>query len=363
MLDIAVAKRFPGFDLDAAFACPDRGVTALYGRSGAGKSSIVHAIAGLLRPARGRIAVSGTTLFDTTRGIDMPAHKRRIGQVFQDARLFPHYSVRGNLLYGRRRAPAGVRSEELDHVVGLLDLEPLLARRPHDLSGGERQRVALGRALLAGPRLLLMDEPLAALDQERKQRILPFIERLRDQAGVPIVYVSHALDEIVRLADSMVVIEAGGVVAAGPVEEVVARPDLRALTGEPDACTLLTARVVAQHAVDALSELAVSGHRLFVPHLPHPPESTVRLRVRASDVALARTPPTDTSFVNVLAGTVTALAEHEGPLVDVRVAIGNAALWARVTRRSIRLLEIQAGQPIFALIKGVALVRRIDDAG
>jgi molybdate transport system ATP-binding protein len=210
-----------GFALAARFETSGR-VTALFGRSGAGKSTLVNIIAGLLRPDRGRIEIDGQTLFDGEQRIDIPTRKRRVGYVFQEGRLFPHLSVRSNLLYGRRFTPARSRWGSLDEIVDLLGIETLLDRRPASLSGGEKQRVAIGRALLSSPRLLLMDEPLAALDQERKGEILPFIERLRDRMQMPIVYVSHAVDEVSRIADTVVLIEDGKVAAVGGVNEVLA---------------------------------------------------------------------------------------------------------------------------------------------
>ena len=223
MLDVALRKRLGSFVLDAAFAAPTDGVTALFGSSGAGKSTIVHAIAGLTRPDSGHIRVGDRTLYDAAAGIEQPPRRRRIGYVFQEARLFPHMRVRDNLMYGYRRAPKGDRRIELDAVVELLGIEALLARRPLTLSGGERQRVALGRALLAQPRLLLMDEPMAALDVGRKAEILPYIERLRDELRLPIVYVSHSVEEVARLADTVVVLEQGKVAAAGAIADVMAR--------------------------------------------------------------------------------------------------------------------------------------------
>jgi molybdate transport system ATP-binding protein len=211
MIEVAVTKRLGDFTIDAEFSCATDGIVALFGRSGAGKTSLIDMLAGLSRPDSGRIEIAGVPLFDSHRGLDLPPERRRIGYVFQEGRLFPHMTVRSNLSYGLRRAPTHERRIQFDQIVELLGLEALLGRRPHDLSGGEKQRIALGRALLANPRLLLMDEPLAALDQPRKDEILPFIERLRDELTIPIVYVSHAMPEIVRLADVMVLMSEGRV--------------------------------------------------------------------------------------------------------------------------------------------------------
>jgi molybdate transport system ATP-binding protein len=369
MIEIDVEKRLGDFKLEARFAAPASGITALFGRSGAGKTTIVNMLAGLVRPDRGRIAVGGDVLFSSEDGIDLPPERRRLGYVFQEGRLFPHYSVRGNLTYGVRRAashPFG-----FDAVVALLGLEPLLARRPGDLSGGEKQRVALGRALLAAPRLLLMDEPLASLDQPRKAEILPFIERLRDELRLPVIYVSHAMQEVVRLADTLVLLSEGRVAAVGPVEELTSRLDLRPLTGRYEAGAVIRAAVAGQDVTYGLSELAFPGGRLRVSHLPLPLGTPVRLRIRARDVALATTRPGGISIRNIFAARIVEMASDRGPLVDVKLDIGTpehpVALWARVTRRAAQDLGLTVGREVFALLKTVALDRasfgRYDPAG
>ncbi|MDP7546872.1 MAG: molybdenum ABC transporter ATP-binding protein, partial [Alphaproteobacteria bacterium] len=242
MLELDLTARIGDFPLKAAFQT-QAGVTALFGPSGAGKTSLVNMLAGLLRPSHGRIVVQDHVLFDSEQGIDLAPEQRRLGYVFQESRLFPHMTVAGNLSYGRRLVPKDRPRVDFDAVVDLLALAPLLARRPRTLSGGERQRVAIGRALLAAPRLLLMDEPLANLDAPRRSEILPFIEGLRRQLGISIVYVSHNMDEIVRLADQLIVMADGGIVAQGPVDQITARLDLRALTGRWDAGAVLTTTV------------------------------------------------------------------------------------------------------------------------
>ncbi|MEL7171608.1 MAG: molybdenum ABC transporter ATP-binding protein, partial [Pseudomonadota bacterium] len=255
-LEVSLAHRFPGFTLEAAFSAP-AGVTALFGRSGSGKTTIANAVAGLLRPSEGRIALDGTVLLDTGAGCYVPPHRRRIGYVFQDARLFPHLSVRRNLLYGRWFA-GGRGGDDLPRIAALLDIEPLLERAPGALSGGERQRVALGRALLSRPRMLVMDEPLAALDEARKAEILPYLERLRDEASIPILYVSHSLAEVARLATTLVVLEAGRLAKAGPLVDLLADPETVPALGIRDAGSILTGRVIAHHA-DGLSEIEVAS--------------------------------------------------------------------------------------------------------
>src|SRR5437762_3425983 len=303
MLSVTVAHRFGSFVLDAAFESAG-GLTALFGRSGAGKTSLINAIAGLLRPEHGRIVVDGEILTDTERGVFVPARRRRIGYVFQEGRLFPHLSVRQNLLYGRWFAPKSGRAGEVDHVIDLLGLGALLQRRPANLSGGEKQRVAIGRALLARPRLLVMDEPLASLDEARKTEILPYIERLRDAAGVPIVYVSHQVAEVARLATTMVVLTEGRVAAIGPTAAIMGRIDLFPLTGRAEAGAILATRVAAHDQAFGLTVLRAAAGELRVPHLDLPVGAALRVRIRARDVMIAVQPPEGLSALDVLPGTV-----------------------------------------------------------
>jgi molybdate transport system ATP-binding protein len=349
-LSVALRHAFPGFALDLAFEAP-AGVTALFGRSGAGKTTVVNAVAGLLRPAKGRIVADGEVLLDTARGLDLPPHRRRVGYVFQDGRLFPHLTVRENLLYGARFAGGGEAG--LDHVVEMLGIGALLGRRPLALSGGEKQRVAIGRALLARPRLLLMDEPLAALDAARKAEILPYVERLSAETGLPILYVSHSVAEVARLAATVVVLAEGRVARAGPVAEVFGDPDTAPLLGLREAGAVLTARVVA-HAEDGLTELSFSGGRLVVPRIAATPGAAVRLRIQARDVVLALSPPQGISALNVFPVTVTRLHPGEGPGVMVGLKAGEAALLARVTRRSAAAMGLCEGLQLFAVLEAVA---------
>ncbi len=360
MIEIDVEKRLGAFLLDARFAAPATGITALFGRSGAGKTTLVNLLAGLVRPDRGRIAVGGEVLFSAEEGIDVPPERRRLGYVFQEGRLFPHYSVHGNLTYGRRRGTRG-GAIGFDAVVALLGLGALLDRRPGDLSGGEKQRVAIGRALLAEPRLLLMDEPLASLDAPRKAEILPFIEKLRDELHLPVIYVSHAMEEIVRLADTLVLMSEGRIAAVGPVEELTSRLDLRPLTGRYEAGAVIRATVAGHDVTYGLSELAFPGGRLRVSHVALPLGTPVRARIRARDVALATTRPIGISFRNIFAARVTEVAPERAPIVDVRLDIGTpaqpVALWARVTARAAHELGLTPGREVFALVKTVALDR------
>jgi molybdate transport system ATP-binding protein len=357
MLEVDIEHRLGAFELDIHF-CSGRGLTALFGRSGAGKTSVVNAIAGLVRPDRGRIVVDGVVLLDTERAIRAPAHRRRVGYVFQESRLFPHLTVRQNLLFGRWFARGFTPAAPLDDVVDLLGIGTLLDRRPGRLSGGEKQRVAIGRALLAGPRLLLMDEPLASLDARRKDEILPYIERLRDQASVPIVYVSHAVAEVTRLASTIVLISDGRVRAVGPLQEVMGRAELYPMTGRFEAGAVLAVRVAAHDARWGLTELAGAFGKLTVPRLPAPVGTALRVRIRARDVIIAATPPTGISALNVLAGRVEAVVPIEEAALEVQLRLGDERLLARVTRRSGATLGLVPGREVFALIKTVAIDRR-----
>ena len=358
MLEVDVTQPLGSFRLDAKFSCRAAGITALFGRSGAGKTSLVNVLAGLSRPQRGRIVLRGETLFDSSRGIDLPPEKRRLGYVFQEGRLFPHLSVRSNLLYGYRRAPAAERRIGLDQVAGLLGIDGLMERRPAALSGGEKQRVALGRALLANPRLLLMDEPLAALDQPRKDEILPFIEQLKSELDLPIVYVSHSMQEIFRLADTLVLISNGRIEAVGAVEELTSRLDLRPLTGRYEAGAVLATTVAGQDKMFGLTELRFAGGRLRVPYLNLPLGQTLRVRIRARDVSIALTPPENISILNVIPCSIKEIGEEKSPQVDLQLDAGGAAIWSRITARSRAALGLQPGQQVYALIKSVAIDRQ-----
>jgi molybdate transport system ATP-binding protein len=355
MLDVAIRKQLGAFRLEVSFRTNAHGLTALFGRSGAGKTSIIAAIAGLLRPDQGRIVVAGETLFDSARKIDLPAEQRRVGYVFQDARLFPHLSVRDNLLYGWKRAPPADRRIAYDRLVDLLGIEHLLARRPRALSGGEIQRVAIGRALLAQPRLLLMDEPLASLDAARKAEIFPYLERLRDRLGVLIVYVSHAIEEVIRLANTIVLVEDGRVVAQGSPEDLSQRLELRPLLGRFEAGAVIDGRVSAHDDERAITEVALHGQRLVLPRIDAAPRTRLRIRIRARDVILAIERPAGLSVQNILAGNVQEIADEPGAFAEVKIDIGGAAILARVTRDSVRRLRLASGTPVYALVKAVAI--------
>ena len=342
MLEVDIEHRLAAFELDIHFRS-GRGLTALFGRSGAGKTSVVNAIAGLLRPRRGRIVVDGSVLFDSECGIAAPPHRRRVGYVFQESRLFPHLTVRQNLMFGRWFVPRASTSARLDDAVELLGIAPLLDRRPGRLSGGEKQRVAIGRALLSSPRILLMDEPLASLDAARKEEILPYLERLRDTARVPIVYVSHTVAEVTRLATTIVLISDGRVRAAGPVREVMGRAELYPLAGRFEAGAVLSVRVAAHDPRWRLTELAGSFGKLVVPRLEAPVGAALRVRIRARDVILAVAPPAGISALNVLKGRIEQLVPIEEGAVEVQLRVGGERLLARVTRRSGETLGLVPG--------------------
>ena len=352
-LSVRLAHQFPGFGLDLGFEAPP-GLTVLFGRSGSGKTTVINAVAGLLRPDQGRIVAGGVVLFDAATRVNLPPHRRRLGYVFQDARLFPHLTVRQNLTYGRWFATAG--GVGFDEVVDLLGLAPMLLRSPGALSGGERQRVAIGRALLSNPMMLLMDEPLASLDEARKAEILPYIERLRDQAGVPILYVSHALTEVARLATTLVVIEAGRIVQAGAAADLLSDPQLAPALGLREAGALLRATVAGQDA-DGLTRLHSAGGPLWLPRLNAAIGTALRIRISAQDVILARSRPEGLSALNILTATVTELRVGDGPGALVQLAVGDDRLLARITRRSAEALALHPGAQVFAILKSVAVAQ------
>jgi molybdate transport system ATP-binding protein len=344
MLDIRVTKRLSNFALDATFAS-DTGITAIFGRSGSGKTTLVNAIAGLARPDSGSIMVNGECLFDAARGIDVPVERRRVGYVFQEGRLFPHLEL----------ADPAKRYVEFGKVVELLGLEALLGRRPGNLSGGEKQRVAIGRALLSSPQLLLMDEPLAALDPSRKREVLRYIARLHEEIKVPIVYVTHSVDEIVQLADMVVLMADGRVVATGSVGEVMGRADLRAQGVAFEGGTVIDARVVAQDLEYDLATLEFAGGRLTVPNIDALVGEPVRVRVRARDISIALSAPTDISVLNVLRGSVVDVRPEEDARAVVRVRVGATVLTSRITRYSVKRLALAPGREVCVLIKAVSL--------
>jgi len=357
MIDIELSQRLGDFRLEIAFRA-EAPIVGLFGRSGSGKTSLVNALAGISHPERGRIIVNGATLFDSARGIDLPPERRRLGYVFQDDLLFPHLDVEANLLYGFRRAPRAERVIEPAHIIELLGLRGFLQRLPGALSGGEKQRVAIGRALLAQPRLLLMDEPLASLDVPRRDEVLRYIELLRDDLAIPIVYVSHSVAEITRLADTVVLLSEGRAIAVGNIDEVMSRLDLRPQTGRYEAGAVIDTVVAAHDPAYELTTLHFDGGDLLVPSVEGLVGERVRVRIRARDVSLALARPSATSIVNVLEGEIAAFSAEDGPIVDVRLRVGEASLLARVTRRSRDQMALAQGQRVYALIKAVSFDRR-----
>jgi molybdate transport system ATP-binding protein len=362
-----------GFALDVDLRLPGRGISALFGPSGCGKTTLLRALAGLER-ARGRISVGDQVWQDDEHGVFVPTHQRPLGYVIQDAALFAHLDVQRNLVYGMKRVPAAQRLIPVEQAVELLGIGHLLARLPAHLSGGERQRVAIARALLTSPRLLLMDEPLAALDAARKAEILPYLERLHAELAMPIVYVSHAIDEVARLADHLVLLQAGRVLATGPLAELMARSDLP-LAAADDAGVVLHARVLEHDTAYGLSRLGVMGVMgvvgvvgadLWVGALAQPPGSAVRVRVAARDVSVVRTPGLDSSIVNVPGVTLVEIhLTAATALLGLALGHGLSAealaqaprLLARITRRSLDTLQLRPGEQLHAQIKGVSLMR------
>jgi len=355
-LNVDITHRLGSFLLEARFVSDGR-LTAFFGRSGSGKTTLVNIIAGVVRPDRGRIVLDERPLVDTERGIFVPRYRRRVGYVFQEGRLFPHLTVRQNLLFGRWFTPKAERTIGLEQVLDLLGIGHLLDRRPGALSGGEKQRVAIGRALLTSPRLLLLDEPLASLDDTRKEDILPFIERLRDEAQVPIVYVSHSLSEVARLATTVVAIADGRITAVGAPTDVLGRADVISRQGVTEAGALIEAIVDAHDPSFGLTTLRSAAGALQAPRLDLPPGTPVRVRIRARDVMIASARPDGLSALNVLPGNVAALDGAGEGAVDVVLDCGGVRLVARLTRKSVDALALAPGRDVYAVIKSVAFDR------
>ncbi|KQV73039.1 molybdenum ABC transporter ATP-binding protein [Rhizobium sp. Root1220] len=351
-LVVEAKHRLGSFSLDAAFTS-ERGITALFGRSGSGKTSMIRTIAGLARPEEGRVVLDGQVLTDTAQRIFVPKHRRRFGYVFQEARLFPHLNVRQNLSYGRWFAPRTGVAENLDRIVALLGIEALLQRSPGTLSGGERQRVAIGRALLSSPRLLLMDEPLAALDDARKAEVMPYLERLRDEMDIPIVYVSHSIAEVARLADQVVVMNDGRVEAVGSVSDVLSHP--LSSFDHRDAGAVMEGKVESVDPQHLLATIALKSVRLHVPGAMRLLGRSVRVRIPSRDVMLATMRPEGLSALNILEGTVQALTPARDATVDVLVDCGGDVILSRITSFSAERLGLQVGDKAFVIIKTVAL--------
>ncbi len=353
-LSVQARHVFGNFPLDVSFTS-EGGVTALFGRSGSGKTSMIRIIAGLIRPDHGHVSLDGDVLADSGKHLFVPRHRRRFGYVFQEARLFPHLSVRQNLNYGRWFAPRNERGESFDGVVDLLGIEALLDRRPGKLSGGEKQRVAIGRALLSSPRLLLMDEPLAALDEARKAEILPYLERLRDETKVPIIYVSHSIAEVARLANRVVAMRDGKVEAMGPAIEIFSELSGPQASDRREAGVLVEGRVEHVDHRHRLTIVALKAAKLFVPGETADTGKTVRVHIPARDIMLATTRPDGLSALNILDGYVLGMGATADGTVEVKVDCGGDIVLARITQFSAERMGLRVGLPIHAVIKTVAL--------
>ena len=355
MLRLSVVKRWKGFKLRAQLDAPTPGVLALFGRSGCGKTTLINIISGLLQPDEGRVELDGVVLTDTRERIRVPAERRRIGYVFQDARLFPHLGVLANLRYGWRRAPRDSRAIGLDEVLALLGLEPLLGRRAHHLSGGERQRVALGRALLSQPRLLLLDEPLAALDAARREEVLPYLEKLRDKLSIPMVFVSHQLDEVLRLATHVALMEAGEIVASGTLSDISVRPELRAIVGPEAVGSVLDGVVTRVHPAHGMVDVQIGRGTLHISVPDARVDAPMRIQLLARDIILATEPPRGLSVRNALEGLITDISEDFGQAMLVKVDIGaGAAVLSRVTRDAMDALGLRVGMTVWVLVKAIS---------
>ena len=353
-MEINVKRRQGDFWVNASFRGGKSGVTALYGPSGAGKTSVINMVAGLSRPDIGRISVNGLCLFDSESGINLPPEKRRVGYVFQDGRLFPHLSVSANLVFGMHRTPKNKRFVEFEHVVDLLGIGHLLDRRPAGLSGGEKQRVAIGRAVLTSPSILLMDEPLASLDEARKSEVMPFIMRLAQEYAIPTLYVTHSMDEIMNLATRIVIMENGLVPIYGNMEDVLSSNRMQPYFTEEDKGTVISASVEMPLDASGLTQLNIGDHILKVRPIQAASGTNLRIRIPSRSIAIALFIPEHTSFQNILPCKIDEVADRGKPFVDVLLNIG-CPLWARITRNALQNLDLKAGQNVFALIKSVAV--------
>lgn len=352
MFSIRAKKRRDGFVLDVAIEVSSPGVVALFGRSGCGKTTLANIIAGLLPADEAHIAINGSVLEGNRNRL--PAEQRRIGYVFQDARLFPHMNVMANLRYGEKRARGDVRIT-LDKVAPMLGLEPLLSRRVHQLSGGERQRVALGRALLSQPRLLLLDEPLASLDAARREEVLPYLEKLRDELAIPIIYVSHQFEEVLRLATHVVLMDRGKVVSQGSLDDVSLHPELRAIVGPDAVGAVVHGTVDAVDGGAGLATVRIGTNSLRISLRDARAGAHVRAQLLARDIILATSRPENLSVRNVMTGTIDRIASDDEDTALVYVDIGGASILSRVTRAAAMSLNLRVGLPVWALVKTVSI--------
>ncbi|MFS2223276.1 molybdenum ABC transporter ATP-binding protein ModC [Pantoea sp. B65] len=350
MLELNFSQQLGDHQLTINENLPAQGITAIFGVSGAGKTSLINAISGLTRPQLGSIRLNNRLLSDAETGVHLPPEQRRVGYVFQDARLFPHYRVRGNLQYGMAKK----MKPQFDTLVQLLGIEPLLTRFPWSLSGGEKQRVAIGRALLTAPEILLLDEPLASLDLPRKRELLPYLQKLAKQVDIPMLYVSHSLDEILHLAENVLVLDQGTVKAWGPLEEVWSSSAMRPWLPRADQSSVLRVQVLEHHPYYAMTALSLGDQHIWVSRVDAPPKTPLRIRIRAADVSLALQPPQNSSIRNVLPVQVAELLEIDDQ-IEVRLQIGYRELWARITPWARDELAIKPGMWLYAQIKSVSI--------
>lgn len=368
MIDLRFKQRFTDFDLDIQACLPSSGITAIFGRSGAGKTSIINAVSGLKNPDSGSISINDRVLFDSQQNINLAVDKRDIGYVFQESRLFPHYKVKGNLLYGVKSGAYFAKKalpDNFERVVELLGLSELLDRYPADLSGGEKQRCAIARALLSEPKVLLMDEPLASLDLPRKKEVMPFLESLAQDIQIPILYVTHSLDEILHLADHMVLMESGRVVGSDDIETMWASNAFKPWHDDDDLSAIFKGVIKQHHPRYALTYVDVApGCGVWMSAIDANVGESVRVRIHASDVSLTLTQSTDTSIRNILSAKVVELAPVTDPTqpVSIRLAIGEEGaehyLWANITAWAYDDLQLEIGQDVFAQIKGVKMTNK-----
>lgn len=350
MISLNIMQQQGDHVLEVDLQIPAKGITAIFGVSGAGKTSLINAISGLTQPQRGRIQLHDRLLFDAEQKIALPPEKRRIGYVFQDARLFPHYRVRGNLQYGM----APKMKAQFDSLVSLLGLEALLPRFPLSLSGGEKQRVAIGRALLTAPDMLLLDEPLASLDLPRKRELMPYLQKLAKQVDIPMLYVSHSLEEILQLADNVLVLDAGKVKAFGPLERVWSSSAMRPWLPVSELTSVLRVQVLEQHPDYPMTALSLGDQHIWVSRVNQPVKTPLRIRIASADVSLALQPPQHSSIRNILPAQVVELLEV-GDQVEVKLRIGISELWARITPWARDELGIRPDQWLYAQIKSVSV--------
>jgi molybdate transport system ATP-binding protein len=355
MLDVDIEKTYGEFTLCAKFSAPTPGVTAIFGRSGCGKTTLINILAGLTAADRGFVRLDGLSFYDSAQGVHLAAEQRAIGYVFQDSRLFPHLDVRGNLLYGAQRVRGRPRCIDFDEVLALLGLENLLRRRSHELSGGERQRVALGRALLSQPRLLLLDEPLASLDAAKREEVLPYLQALRDRLAVPMIYVSHQFDEVLQLATQLVLLDKGEAIASGELGELCLDARLRAIVGPDSVGAVIEGKVIAAADSGGFARLAIGRGSLQVEYPGAQVGQALRVRLLARDLILATAPPQALSVRNSIEGTVQRIAADGAGADLITVDIGGVAILARITRAATRELLLRESSPVWVLVKSVSL--------